>query len=39
MNHATDYFNLPDVQAALHANVTNIPGPYVLCKLVLSKTH
>eukprot|EP00258_Populus_trichocarpa_P040174 XP_024456193.1 serine carboxypeptidase-like 34 [Populus trichocarpa] len=31
MNHATDYFNLPDVQAALHANVTNIPGPYVLC--------
>nr|XP_034902261.1 serine carboxypeptidase-like 35 [Populus alba] len=29
--NATDYFNLPDVQAALHANVTNIPEPYVLC--------
>ncbi|KAG6773676.1 hypothetical protein POTOM_020989 [Populus tomentosa] len=37
MNHATDYFNLPDVQAALHANVTNIPGPYVLCNNDVNK--
>ncbi|XP_056169086.1 serine carboxypeptidase-like 34 [Syzygium oleosum] len=30
-NHATAYFNLPDVQRALHANVTLIPRPWSLC--------
>ncbi|KAF5185348.1 Serine carboxypeptidase-like [Thalictrum thalictroides] len=31
MNHATTYFNRPDVQEALHANVTKVSGPYILC--------
>ncbi|KAJ4849420.1 hypothetical protein Tsubulata_007257 [Turnera subulata] len=31
MNHATDYFTRPDVQEALHANVTKIPRPWKLC--------
>lgn len=28
MNYATTYFNLPNVQHALHANVTRIPRPW-----------
>ncbi|KAF9624072.1 hypothetical protein IFM89_007770 [Coptis chinensis] len=31
MNYATTYFNRPDVQEALHANVTNISRPWALC--------
>ncbi|KAI3846218.1 hypothetical protein MKW92_031860 [Papaver armeniacum] len=30
-NHATTYFNRPDVQEALHANVTNISRSWSLC--------
>ncbi|KAK6282114.1 hypothetical protein POUND7_015939 [Theobroma cacao] len=30
-NYATEYFNRPDVQQALHANVTKISRPYILC--------
>ncbi|KAF8407432.1 hypothetical protein HHK36_006565 [Tetracentron sinense] len=32
-NYATTYFNRPDVQEALHANVTKIPRPWSLCNL------
>ncbi|XP_048140316.1 serine carboxypeptidase-like 34 [Rhodamnia argentea] len=32
-NHATAYFNLPNVQQALHANVARIPRPWSLCSL------
>ncbi|KAF8407431.1 hypothetical protein HHK36_006564 [Tetracentron sinense] len=32
-NYATTYFNRPDVQEALHANVTKIPRPWSLCSL------
>ncbi|TXG56910.1 hypothetical protein EZV62_018223 [Acer yangbiense] len=31
MNYATTYFNRPDVQQALHANVTKISRPWSLC--------
>ncbi|KAK2635725.1 hypothetical protein Ddye_030517 [Dipteronia dyeriana] len=31
MNYATTYFNSPDVQQALHANVTKISRPWSLC--------
>ncbi|CAL4958362.1 unnamed protein product [Urochloa decumbens] len=30
-NYATKYYNLPEVQKALHANVTGIPYPWVAC--------
>ncbi|KAK9275419.1 hypothetical protein L1049_022683 [Liquidambar formosana] len=33
MNHATAYFNRPDVQEALHANLTKISYPWTLCSL------
>ena len=31
----TNYYNLPEVQKALHANVTGIPYPWVTCRFVL----
>ncbi|KAK3222427.1 hypothetical protein Dsin_009452 [Dipteronia sinensis] len=31
MNYATTYFNRPDVQQALHANITKISRPWSLC--------
>lgn len=34
MNHATVYFNRADVQEALRANITKIPRPWILCRLV-----
>ncbi|KAL5543219.1 hypothetical protein UlMin_010929 [Ulmus minor] len=36
VNYATTYFNRPDVQEALHANVTNIPYAWTLCNNELS---
>ncbi|KAL5993429.1 hypothetical protein ACLOJK_014354 [Asimina triloba] len=30
--YTENYFNRPDVQEALHANVTNIPYPWQLCR-------
>ncbi|KAF7848167.1 hypothetical protein BT93_L2234 [Corymbia citriodora subsp. variegata] len=38
MNHPTTYFNLPDVQRALHANVTRIPRPWLLCSSEVSNS-
>ncbi|KAK4842686.1 hypothetical protein QYF36_026051 [Acer negundo] len=32
MNYATTYFNHSDVQQALHANVTKISHPWILCR-------
>ncbi|EXC33986.1 Serine carboxypeptidase-like 34 [Morus notabilis] len=37
VNYATTYFNRPDVQEALHANVTKIPYPWILCSTDVSK--
>lgn len=31
-NYIFNYLNLPEVQSALHANVTNLPGPWNSCK-------
>ncbi|CAL8098355.1 unnamed protein product [Prunus armeniaca] len=33
-NYATTYFNRPDVQEALHANVTKIACPWIFCRCV-----
>ena len=33
--YSTKYYNLPEVQKALHANVTGIPYPWVTCRFVL----
>ncbi|KAI6669447.1 hypothetical protein NL676_004332 [Syzygium grande] len=38
MNHATGYFNLPDVQHTLHTNVTRIPRPWSLCSMEVSNS-
>ncbi|XWS63301.1 hypothetical protein CRYUN_Cryun06bG0083600 [Craigia yunnanensis] len=35
-NYATEYFNRPDVQQELHANVTKISRPYMLCNYEVS---
>lgn len=34
-DYTADYLNRPDVQRALHANVTNIPYPWTHCKYEL----
>ncbi|KAJ0096021.1 hypothetical protein Patl1_16369 [Pistacia atlantica] len=36
INYATDYFNRPDVQEALHANVTKISRPWLICSTEVS---
>ncbi|XP_058747915.1 serine carboxypeptidase-like 42 [Vicia villosa] len=33
------YFNLPEVQKALHANRTNLPYPWSMCSRVLNYSH
>nr|BAO04184.1 hypothetical protein [Delphinium grandiflorum] len=33
--HSTVYFNLPEVQKALHANVTGIPYPWATCNDII----
>ena len=32
--YTNEYFNRPDVQEALHANVTKIPFKWAVCKWV-----
>ena len=35
-NYAEKYYNLPEVQKAMHANVTNIPYKWTACRFAFS---
>ena len=35
-NYAEKYYNLPEVQKAMHANLTNIPYKWTACRFVFS---
>ncbi|KAF5749882.1 Serine carboxypeptidase-like 35 [Tripterygium wilfordii] len=36
-DYATPYFNRPDVQLALHANVTGLPYPFWICSPIIRR--